>query len=154
VTGASLDNGQPERLSQGTDAGTPGKAVRRTGRTWSYGREAQLAVRAGRLGTPQSPTKGSTARKPRQQPERLSQGTEAGTPGKAVRRTGRTWSYGRKGHLAVRAGRLGTPQSPTKGSTAREPRQRHEVARGSFEPTFHLSESRCCVVCMPLCEEA
>jgi len=28
------------------------------------------------------------------------------------------------------------------------------MAVGSFEPTFHLSESRCCVVCMPLCEEA
>ena len=28
---------QPERLSQGTEAGTPGKAVRPTGRTCSYG---------------------------------------------------------------------------------------------------------------------
>jgi len=35
-----------------------GKAVRLTGRTWSYGWESQLAVRAGRLGRPQSPTKG------------------------------------------------------------------------------------------------
>src|SRR5581483_5907837 len=36
---------QPERRRQGTEAGTPGKAVRRTGRTWSYGWEGQLAVR-------------------------------------------------------------------------------------------------------------
>jgi len=28
------------------------------------------------------------------------------------------------------------------------------MAAGSFEPTFHLSESRRHVVCMPLCEEA
>jgi len=66
-----------------------------------------------------------------EQPERLSQGTEAGTPGKAVRPTGRTWSYGWEGQLAVRAGRLGRPQSPTKGSTARKPRQLPEVARST-----------------------
>jgi len=28
------------------------------------------------------------------------------------------------------------------------------MAVGSFEPTFHQSESRRRVVCMPLCEEA
>jgi len=56
---------QPERPSQGTEVGTPGKAVRPTGRTCSYGWEGQLAVRVGRLGRPQSPTKGSTARKQR-----------------------------------------------------------------------------------------
>jgi hypothetical protein len=28
------------------------------------------------------------------------------------------------------------------------------MAEGSFEPTFHQSESRRRVVCMPLCEEA
>ena len=28
------------------------------------------------------------------------------------------------------------------------------MAVGSFEPTFHQSESRCRVVCMPLIEEA
>lgn len=66
-----------------------------------------------------------------EQPERLSQGTEVGTPGKAVRPTGRTWSYGWEGQLAVRAGRLGRPQSPTKGSTARKPRQLPEVARST-----------------------
>src|SRR5881392_2321009 len=38
--------------------GPPGKAVRPTGRTCSYGWDSQLAVRAGRLGRPQSPTKG------------------------------------------------------------------------------------------------
>ena len=49
---------QLERLSQGTEAGTPGKAVRPPGRTCEYGREAQLAVLVGKLGKPQSPTKG------------------------------------------------------------------------------------------------
>ena len=44
----------------------PGKAVRLTGRTCSYGWEGQLAVRVGRLGKPQSPTKGWIIRKPRQ----------------------------------------------------------------------------------------
>src|SRR5437773_4999587 len=42
-------------------------------------------------------------------------GTRRGPPGKAVRPTGRTCSYGWEGQLAVRVGRFGRPQSPTKG---------------------------------------
>src|SRR5439155_15427212 len=45
-------------VESGNRRGPPGKAVRPTGRTCSYGREGQLAVRVGRLGRPQSPTKG------------------------------------------------------------------------------------------------
>jgi len=47
-------------------------------------------------------------------------GNRMGPPGKAVRLTGRTWSYGGDDHLAVRAGRLGKPQSPTKGRYHKE----------------------------------
>jgi hypothetical protein len=86
--------------------------------------------------------------------ERLSQGTEAGTPGKAVRPTGRTWSYGWEGQLAVRAGRLGRPQSPTKGSTARKPRQLPEVARlvsCSGLPPPLLPDPPLCRPCGRLC---
>src|SRR6478672_1919490 len=38
-----------------------------------------------------------------------------GTPGKAVRPTGRTCSTARGGHLGGWVGRFGRPQSPTKG---------------------------------------
>src|SRR5919198_6069802 len=50
-------------------------------------------------------------------------GYRMGPPGKAVRPTGRTCSYGWEGQLAVRVGRLGRPQSPTKGVIIRRPRQ-------------------------------
>jgi hypothetical protein len=34
---STIDRSGPERPTQGTEAGTPGKAVRPTGRTCSYG---------------------------------------------------------------------------------------------------------------------
>ena len=55
-----------------------------------------------------------------------------GPPGKAVRLTGRTCSYGWEGQLAVRVGRLGRPQSPTKGVIIRRPRQLQRVARSTW----------------------
>src|SRR5712691_6567701 len=58
-------------------------------------------------------------------------GYRMGPPGKAVRPTGRTCSYGWEGQLAVRVGRLGRPQSPTKGATIRRPRQPQEVVRST-----------------------
>src|SRR5439155_26193938 len=59
-------------------------------------------------------------------------GYRMGPPGKAVRPTGRTCSYGWEGQLAVRVGRLGRPQSPTKGVIIRRPRQLQEVARSTW----------------------
>jgi hypothetical protein len=58
---------------------------------------------------------------------------DGGSPGKAVRPTGRTCSYGWEGQLAVRVGRLGRPQSPTKGGTGPDPARARRLL-GASEP--------------------